>query len=133
MAFLDSSVIIDYLEGVEGIVDAVEAEPLPHLTSSICVYEVLAGSVFASGPTDLAGARQTFGQVDAVGFDESTAIEAARMQTRLLDQGAPLRPRDLFIAATARSLGEPLLISDREFDVAGLRALMSVRYVDRSD
>ncbi len=130
MAFLDSSVIIEYLDGTPAIIEAVDAEPLPHLTSSICVYEVLAGEVFSTGPADIERARQAFGRVDAVGFDEATAVEAARLQATLLDTGDPLSPRDLFVAATARSLGEPLLIADREFDTAGLHQLISIRHLD---
>ena len=46
-------------------------------------------------------ARQAFGRVNAVGFDESIAVEALRLQATLLDTGDPLSPRDLFVAATA--------------------------------
>lgn len=130
MAFLDSSVIIEYLDGTPAVIEAVDAEPLPHLTSSICVYEVLAGEVFSAGPVDIEQARQAFGQVDAVGFDEATAIEAARLQATLLDSGDPLSPRDLFVTATARSLGEVLLLADRDFDTAGLHRRMSIRHLD---
>ena len=51
MTFLDSSVVIDYLDGDGDVVEFVNEQPVLR-TSSICVYEVLAGEVFSSGETD---------------------------------------------------------------------------------
>jgi hypothetical protein len=126
VTFLDSSVIIDYLDGVEDVVAFVDEQPTL-VTSSICVYDVLAGEVFSAGETDLIGARENFGRVTALDFSEGVAFEAARMQNRLLDAGNPLSPRDLIIAATARSEGRELVVSDADFDTEGLRELLSVR------
>jgi hypothetical protein len=126
VTFLDSSVIIDYLDGVEEVVKFVDAQPAL-VTSSICIYEVLAGEVFSAGETDLVGARENFGRVVALDFSEEITFEAARMQTRLLASGDPLSPRDLTIAATARSEGTELVGSDADFDTEGLRDLLSVR------
>ena len=91
------------------------------------VYEVLAGEVFSAGETDLIGARENFGRVNALDFSEEVAFEAARMQNRLLESGNPMSPRDLMIAATARSEGTELVVSDADFDTEGLRELLSVR------
>ena len=78
MTFLDSSVIIDYLDGVEEVVEFVDEQPT-WVTFSICIYEVLAGEVFSAGETDLIGARENFGRVTALDFSEEVAFEAARM------------------------------------------------------
>lgn len=129
MTFLDSSVIIDYLDGAEEVVEFVDDQPVL-VTSSICVYEVLAGEVFSAGETDLIGARGNFGRVTALDFSEDVAFEAARMQDRLLESGTPMSPRDLMIAATARSEGKELVVSDADFDTEGLRELLSVRTLD---
>ena len=126
MTFFDSSVIIDYLDGDDAVVAYVDEQPAPHLTSSICVYEVLAGEVFGSSPTDIAGARRAFGRVRSVDFTESVAVEAAQLQDDLLGHGTPLSPRDLFVAATARSLGERLVVSDSDFDTRGLSERMEL-------
>ncbi|MFB6119375.1 type II toxin-antitoxin system VapC family toxin [Halosegnis sp.] len=126
MTCLDSSVIIDYLDGVEDIVEFVDAQPTL-VTSSICIYEVLAGEVFAAGETDLLSARENFGRVTAVDFSEAVAFEAARLQNRLLEAGTPMSPRDLMIAATARSEGTELAVSDADFDTDGLQDHLSVR------
>ena len=126
MTFLDSSVIIDYLDGVEEVVEFVDEQPVL-VTSSICIYEVLAGEVFSAGETDLIGARENFGRVTGLDFSEEVAFEAARMQNRLLESGTPMSPRDVMIAATARSEGTELVVSDADFDTEGLRDLLSVR------
>lgn len=118
--------IIDYLDGVEEIVEFVDEQPVL-LTSSICISEVLAGEVFSVGDSDLIEARENFGRVAAVDFSEEIAFEAARMQSRLLESGTPLSPRDLMIAATARSEGKELVVSDTDFDTNGLRELLTVR------
>ncbi|MFC5973196.1 type II toxin-antitoxin system VapC family toxin [Halomarina salina] len=126
MTFLDSSVIIDYLDGVEEVVEFVDDQS-QLATSSICVYEVLAGEVFSAGETDLVEARGHFGRVAALAFSEDVAFEAARMQNRLLESGDPMSPRDLMVAATARSEGKELVVSDGDFHTEGLRELLSVR------
>lgn len=126
MTVLDSSVIVDYLDGVDEVVDYVDEQPPPHRTSAICVYEALAGEVFGSGGTDVERARQAFGRVEAIPFTEEVAVEAARLQADLLEAGDPMSPRDLFVAATARSVGEPLLVSDSDFETDGLQDLVSV-------
>jgi len=126
VTLLDSSVIIDYLDGVEDVVTFVDEQPAL-VTSSICIYEVLAGEVFSADETNLVGARENFGRVTALDFSEEVAFEAARMQKRLLESGIPLSPRDLMIAATARSEGKGLAVSDADFDTEGLRELLSVR------
>lgn len=128
MTFLDSSVIIDYLDGVEPVVEFVDDRPAP-VTSSICIHEVLTGEVFAAGETDLVGARGNFGRVTALDFSEEVAFEAARMQSRLLESGDPMSPRDLRIAATARSEGKELVVSDADFETEGLRELLPIRRV----
>jgi hypothetical protein len=126
VTFLDSSVIIDYLDGVEDVVRFVDEQPTL-VTSSICLYEVLAGEMFSAGETDLIGARENFGRVTALDFSEEVAFEAARMQNRLLESRNPMSPRDLMIAATARSEGKELVVSDADFDTEGLQELLSVR------
>lgn len=126
MTSLDSSVVIDHLDGDEDVVTFVDEQPAL-VTSSTCIYEVLAGEVFSASETDLVGARENFGRVTALDFSEEVAFEAARMEKRLLESGNPLSPRDLMVAATARSEGKELAVSDAGFDTEGLRELLSVR------
>lgn len=125
MTFLDSSVIIDMIEGVEETVEYVEAQGTPYLTSSICVYEVLEGPL-GSGTTDVVAERERFGGVRALELNERLAIEAARLQDELLDDGQRMPVRDLLIAATARSTGDHLVVSDADFRTDVLESRMQV-------
>lgn len=126
MAFLDSSVIIDYLDGIEHVAEYVE-EQSHLLTSSLCVYEVLHGEVLSSGETDVWRARQQFNRVEALDFNETIAIEAARMQDKLATSGRTMPTRDLLIAASARSTGDTLAVSDGDFVVEPVREIVEIR------
>ena len=125
MTFLDSSVIVDMLEGVDGTVAYVESQDEPYLTSAICVYEVLAGTL-GRGKTDVRTERQRFGGVRALEFNERIALEAARLQDELLGDGERMAVRDLMIAATARSAGDQLVVADSDFQTAALEDKMQV-------
>ncbi|MFC6939738.1 PIN domain-containing protein [Salinirubellus sp. GCM10025818] len=125
MTFLDSSVIIDMLEGVPEVVEYVEDRGQPYLTSAICVFEVVDGKV-GSGETDAVGIRQQFGGVQALDLNEQIALEAGRMQDKLVDDGERMAARDLLIAATARSTGDELIVADGDFETQLLTNLMDV-------
>jgi hypothetical protein len=125
MTFLDSSVIIDMLQGVDSTVEFVEDQSEPYLTSSICVFEVVQGRL-GSGSADVVAARQSFGGVRALDLTETVALEAARLQDQLLEDGQRMGARDLLIAATARSTGDHLVVADDDFDTDALASRMQV-------
>lgn len=125
MTFLDSSVIIDMLEGIPAVVTAVEDHGQPYLTASLCVFEVVNGKV-GSGQTDVVEVRQQFGGVHALDLNEQIALEAARMQDMLMADGERMATRDLLIAATARSTGDALLVADGDFETRLLTDIMDV-------
>jgi predicted nucleic acid-binding protein len=126
MTFLDSSVIIDLVEGVPGTVAELDTFEPPYLTSTICVFEVLNGKI-GSGETDIVAARNDFGGVKSLDLTENVAQEAVRMQDKLLDDGERMSPRDILIAATARSTGDELVVADADFETEHLASLLTVR------
>jgi predicted nucleic acid-binding protein len=132
VTFLDSSVIIDMLEGVPDVVDYVEDRGQPYLTSSVCVFEVIDGEV-GSGTTDVVKVRQEFGGVRALDLNEQIALEAGRMQDQLMDDGERMAARDLLIAATARSTGDELIVADGDFETQLLTELMDVTNLREDD
>lgn len=125
MTFLDSSVIIDLLEGVPDVVEYIDSRSQPFLTSTICVFEVIDGRV-GSGETDVVSVRQDFGGVRSLDLNEQIALEAGRMQDQLMDDGERMATRDLLIAATARSTGSELVVADSDFQTRLLTDLMDV-------
>lgn len=125
MTFLDSSVIVDMLEGVPDVVEYIQDRGQPYLTSSVCVFEVIEGAI-GSGSTDVVAVRQEFGGVRALGLNEQIALEAGRMQDQLMDDGERMAARDLLIAATARSTGDELVVADGDFETRLLTDVMDV-------
>jgi len=125
VTFLDSSIIIDMLEGIPEVVEHVEDRGQPYLTSTICVFEVIDGAV-GSGTTDVVAVRQEFAGVRALDLTEGIVLEAGRMQDQLLDDGERMAARDLLIAATARSTGDELIVADGDFETQLLTDVMDV-------
>lgn len=125
MTFLDSSVIIDMLEGIDATVEFIDNQGPPYLTSALCVYEVLEGKL-GQGTTNVIEVRQDFSGVRALDFNDHLALEAARLQDELLDDGERLAVRDLLIAATARSTGDHLVVADSDFQTDVLQSHMQV-------
>lgn len=127
MTFLDSSVIIDYLDGVEDVVAFVDEETTsPYLTSTICVHEVLMGPVKSRRRTNLTDERDAFDWVRSLSLDETIAVEANRMQDELTSAGVEMPTRDVLIAATARSTGDTLIAADSDFDTGPLEQFLDV-------
>ena len=125
MTFLDSSVIIDLLEGVDDTVRFIRSRDDQLLTSSICVYEVLDG-VLGSGSTDIVSERQRFDGVRAIGFTDDLAVAAARLQDELLADGERMAARDCIVAATVRSTGDQLVVADADFQTDVLDSKIEV-------
>ena len=125
MTFLDSSVIIDLLEGVDDTVRFIRSRDDQLLTSSICVYEVLDG-VLGSSSTDIVAERQRFDGVRAIGFTDDLAVAAARLQDELLADGERMAARDCIVAATARSTGDQLVVADADFQTDVLDSKIEV-------
>ncbi|MCG1004480.1 MULTISPECIES: PIN domain-containing protein [Halobacterium] len=132
MTFLDSSVIIDMLAGVDATVEYVQRQPEPYLTSSLCVFEVLNGKL-GSGSTDVRAARRDFDGVHAIDLTEDVAIEAAALQDALLDDGQRMAARDLLIAATAKSTGDELVVADGDFETTVLQSHLDVTNLASGD
>jgi tRNA(fMet)-specific endonuclease VapC len=125
VTFLDSSAIIDMLQGVEETVDYVENRGEPYLTSSLCVYEVIEGRL-GTGSTDVQTVRQDFDGVHSLALTEEISLEAARLQDELLDDGERMATRDLLIATTAKSTGDELVVADSDFQTEALESYLTV-------
>ncbi|GAB3315181.1 PIN domain-containing protein [Haloplanus salinarum] len=124
MTFLDTSAIIDYLGGVDAVIDYLDGRE-PFFTSTLCVYEVIDGKL-GSGSTDVRNVRQQFGGVQALDLTEEIALEAARLQDQTMSDGVRLSTPDALIAATARSTGDELVVADRDFETDVLESYLTV-------
>lgn len=124
MTFLDSSAIIDYLGGVDSVIEYLDGRE-PFFTSTLCVYEVIDGTL-GSGSTDVRGVRQDFGGVQALDLTEEIALEAARLQDQTMSDGVRLSTPDALIAATARLTGDELVVADGDFETDVLESYLTV-------
>lgn len=124
MTFLDSSAIIDYLRDDDRAVAYLDGRE-PFFTSTVCVFEVIDGKL-GSGSTDVAGIRNEFGGVQAIGLSENIAVEAARLQDAVMSDGGRLSHRDAMVAATARSTGGEFVVSDADFEVGPIEDVVEV-------
>jgi predicted nucleic acid-binding protein len=106
-ALVDTSIMIDWLRGVEGAVDLLERERLdaPLHASEIAKVEVLAGM----RPTEEAKTRAFLAAFQWHATDESVAEEAGALGRRWLTSHQGIDTADLVIAATAVVTGTRLL------------------------
>ena len=124
MLFLDTSAILSYKRGEREVVSYLDANE-PWFTSTICIYEFVNGAMWQDDVTAHV-ARQSIGGVRSVDLSETIAMEAARMQNELRSDGDEMAVRDLLIAATARSTGAELVVSDSAFETGLLTDLLTV-------
>ena len=124
MLFLDTSAILSYEREEEPAVSYLEGDE-PWFTSSVCVYEFVNGAMWRDGISAHV-ARQSIGGVRSVDLTETVAMEAARIQSGLRSDGDEMAVRDLLIAATARSTGAELVVSDSDFETEHIEELLAV-------
>lgn len=122
--FLDTSAIIAYQQGDERVVEYLDGGQ-PWYTSTICIFEYINGRL-GSGETDVLTVRQEIADVQALELNEPVAVEAARLQDEILDDGDRLATTDMLIAATARSTGDELVVADSDFQTDVLQNVMQV-------
>jgi predicted nucleic acid-binding protein len=124
MLFLDTSAILSYKREEEPAVSYLEGDE-PWFTSSVCVYEFVNGAMWRDGISAHV-ARQSIGGVRSVDLTETVAMEAARIRSGLRSDGDEMAVRDLLIAATARSTGAELVVSDSDFETEHIEELLTV-------
>lgn len=130
MTVYDSSVLIDYLDGVEDAVHYVERHLDERAVAPpLVMFEVYQGEVFKSGPTDLDAVDAALGWLAVVEADAELSRTTAELQNELRKRGDPLAARDALVAGTALELGERLVVADSDFEVDGMADLLSVDFL----
>lgn len=123
----DSSVLIDYLDGVKTSVSYIEEHSDERAVApSLVLFEIYQGEVFKSGNSDFEAVDGALGWVTVVDETPETARRAAELQARLKRDGTPLTARDAFIAGAADALDERLVVADSDFDVDGIDEVLDL-------
>lgn len=130
MTLYDSSLLIDYLDGVDDAVDYIESNGDERaLAPPLVLFELYQGEVYRSGEADFDAIDAALSWLVVVESTHEHAQAAAELQNLLHATGAPLSARDAYIAGIAASLGETLAVSDSDFDVAGIHEHLDVEFV----
>ena len=127
MTVYDSSVLIDYLDGVDEAVTYVDKHLDERAVAPpLVLFEIYQGEVFKSGPADFAAVDGALEWVTIVDVTAEHARAAGQLQDELQRRGETLAARDAFIAGVARGLDERLVVSDADFDVSGITDVLEV-------
>lgn len=133
MTLYDSSVLIDYLGGVDEAVDYVEAHLDERAVApQLVLFEVYQGEVFKSGPANFDAVDGALEWVTVLDGSAGFARTAVELRNELHRRGEPLAARDAFIAGTAKALGERLVVADSDFDVDGITEVLDVDFLPRA-
>lgn len=128
MACLDTSFLIDLLDGADGareVMEELDESGRRHGVSPVSAAELYVG---AHGGTALEFERasELLRSLRWLELDRSCARRAGRIQAELLERGEPVGFTDCLIAATAIEHGETLVTADGDFD--RVPDLQTVRY-----
>jgi predicted nucleic acid-binding protein len=130
MTLYDSSVLIEYLDGDDDVVDYVDRHLDERAVAPpLVLFEVYQGEVFKSGAADFDAVDGALSWLTVVEETADLARAAAELQNDLRNQGEFLTARDAFIAGTAKGLDETLVVSDSDFDVEGITDVLDVDFL----
>ena len=133
MTLYDSSVVIDYLDGVGDAVDYVSDHLAERAVAPpLVLFEVYQGEVFGAGEADFDAVDGALEWLTVLEETGALARAAGELQDELRRRGEPLAARDAFIAGTAMGLSERLVVADSDFDVEGLTDLLDVDFLKPS-
>ncbi len=118
-AFLDSSVIIDFLKG-DTAVEEIIKQAKEVYTSSLCAYEVLLGEAYSESkgrPAQYSRTRRFFDTITTLPFTSQDALCASGLTSGLTLKGKKVSEFDSLIAAQALMIGATLITKDAHFNV----------------
>lgn len=124
MVCLDTSIIIDLLEGNNRVRAVVEAymEKSQAGTTAITEYELCKHKNELKRET----AILMLDAMEVYGFDREAAKEASIIFNSLKAKGKPINENDILIAGIAISRNEVLITSDRDFNEIGSSKIIVV-------
>lgn len=122
MIAVDTSFLLDYLDGLEAAADYLEAnEDTPFFVPSLVSFEVYRGAARTGGREAVDRVISGLDWLDPLPLDEAAAREAALIEAELLDSGTRINLGDTLIAGVCRHHGATILTRDSHFDrVEGL-------------
>lgn len=118
MACLDTSFLIDVLEGAEAardVFDDLRADGVRHAVSPVSASELYVGA-HGGSRVEYERAVELLESLRWLELDRATARAAGRLQSDLIDRGEPIGFTDCLIAAAAIQNDEQLVTADDDFE-----------------
>lgn len=117
MIALDTTFLLDYLDGVEATAEFLEDnQSKPFYTPSLVLFEVYRGASRTGGAATLDDVRSGLAWLDVLPLDSAAAREAARIESELLESGTPINLGDALIAGICRHHGARIVTRDQHFE-----------------
>lgn len=127
MVLYDSSVLTDYLDGVDAAVDYAEAHADERAaTIPLALFEMYQGEVYKSGAADFDAVDDALDWLVIADESVRLACDASELLAFVASRGSSLAARDAYVAGAAMSLDEHLVASDADFDTDALREKLPV-------
>lgn len=117
MIALDTSFLLDYLDGLEAAGTVIEEhEDRPLFAPTLSLFEVYRGAARAAGRQGMDRAAAGLEWVEPLPLTEPAAREAALVEAELREAGDPVNLGDTVIAGVCRHNGACLVTRDGDFD-----------------
>lgn len=115
MKLVDSSFLVDYARGEDAAIAYLAAHDEEVIgASTVVLSEIYRGLMITEDMTQ-EEAISKYEWVEPMPFTNESAAEAAEIYVELRVNGEMINKSDIYIAATARALGVPLVVSDDHF------------------
>ena len=117
MIALDTSFILDYLDGRDAAADYVaDHGNVPHFVPTLALFEVYRGAARSAGREGVERVTAALDWLEPLPLDEPAAREAALIEAELLAAGEPINLGDTLIAGVCRHNGAHIVTRDRHFE-----------------
>ncbi|AXG09168.1 PIN domain-containing protein [Haloplanus rubicundus] len=128
MRVVDTTFLVDYLDGHDAVRDYLGAHPDVYVTPAPAFTEVLQGEVYKSdrSTVDVPGARDALEFVDVVGVDERLAVAAAEFAGEVFPPGPKMGAVDALVGALARREGATVVTNDADLTHSETQAVVAV-------
>lgn len=127
MIALDTSFLLDYLDGVEAAAAYLEGRTdKPFVAPSLALFEVYRGAARTDGREGLERVASALDWVKPLPLSDPAAREAALVEAELVATGERINLGDALIAGVCRHHGAPIVTRDDHFD--RVDALETIEY-----
>lgn len=116
MKLVDASFLVDYARGDDAAIAYLAAHDEEEIGASTIVLSELYRGLMLTQEMIREETMAKYEWVEPIPFTDETAAEAAEIYVELRADGEMINRSDIYIAATARALGVPLVVADDHFD-----------------